>query len=115
MLLPENTISYLGEQELQGIEHLVLEVKDHAYFGYFNLGTLRGMSSLKVLELRAQNGVNNRWGPADAARDILRDLSSEVLEWPDWKMPEIRILQAGTGRELFVLKGREDLLPKEQD
>lgn len=114
VLLPEGTISYLGERELQGIERMVLEVRDHAYFGYYNLETLRGMGRLKVLELRAANGVSYSWGTGGAATDIFRDLRTEMLDWPDWEVPEeIRIVQAETGQELSVIRGREDLLPSE--
>jgi hypothetical protein len=114
--LHEGTVTYLGNEELEGIERLVLDVKDHAYFGYFNLGYLRGMSSLKMLELRAENGVRHSWETGDAVSDIFRDLRTELLEWPDWKVPdEIRIVQAGTGQELCVIRGREDLLKMEEE
>jgi hypothetical protein len=113
--LPEGTISYLGKEELEGIEKMVLEVKDHGYFGYFNLGTLRGMSNLKMLELTTVNEVNYRRGSEGAVSDIFRDLRTEVLEWPEWKVPEeIRIVEAGTGLELCIIRGREDLLPMEE-
>jgi hypothetical protein len=115
--LCEGTVNYLGNEELEGIERLVLGVKDHAYFGYFNLGYLRGMSSLKMLVLRAENTVRYSWETRDdAVSDIFRDFRSEVLEWPDWKVPdEIRIVHAGTGQELCVIRGREDLLKMEEE
>jgi hypothetical protein len=114
--LPENTINYLGREELEGIERMVLEVKDHAYFGYFNLVTLRGMAALKELELRVENGVRYSWGTGEAANDIFKDLRTEVLEWRDWKVPGlIRIVLAGTGQELCVIRGRRDLLGDDEE
>jgi hypothetical protein len=113
---PENTINYLGREETEGIERMVLEIKDHAYFGYFNLSLLRGMRALKELELRVENGVSYAWGPAEAANDIIRDLKTEALEYRDWKMPEVvRIVRAGTGQELHVIRGRGDLLEEEEE
>jgi hypothetical protein len=112
--LPDNAINYLGKEELAGIERMVLEVKDHAYFGYFHLSTLRGMTALRELELRVENGVRYSWGSRGAADGIFKDLRAEVLEFQDWEMPGlIRIVQAGTGQELCVIRGRGDLLVEE--
>lgn len=95
---------------------MVLEVKDHAYFGYFNLSTLRGMRALKELELRVENGVRYSWGTGEAVNDIFRDLRTEVLEYPDWKVPrEIRIVLAETGKESCVIRGRADLLGEHEE
>lgn len=112
---PDNTINYVGREETDGIERMVLEVKDHAYFGYFNLSLLRGMRSLRELELRVENWVRYSWRTEGAADDIIRDLRTEVLDYQDWKMPDvIRIVQAGTGQELCVIRGRGDLLVEEE-
>lgn len=105
----------MGREETDGIERMVLEVKDHAYFGYFNLSLLRGMRSLRELELRVENWVRYSWRTEGAADDIIRDLRTEVLDYQDWKMPDvIRIVQAGTGQELCVIRGRGDLLVEEE-
>ena len=93
----------------------MLDVSDHAYFGYFNLKTLRAMRALQALELRVHTGVKYSWGTGQPADDILRDFTAEVTEWPEWEVPElIRIVQAETGDELCVIRGRGDLVVEEE-
>lgn len=89
-------------------------MKDFAYFGYFNLSTLRLMKNLKELKLTVEKGVRYTWGAGEAGVEITRDLEAEVKEWPEWRVPEIRILQRETGREIVVIRGREDLVEEEE-
>jgi hypothetical protein len=111
----EGTISYLGPAELEGIESMTLEVKDHAYFGYFNLSTLRSMRNLRELKLVVEKGVSYSWESGDPTPDILRDLETEVEEWPEWEIPEIRIVQKETGLDIVCIRRREDLLLEEDE
>lgn len=95
---------------------MVLEVKDHAYFGCFNLNTLRDMRALRYLELRVENGLRYSWGTeGGAAPDILKDFRAEVVDWPDWQVPEIRIVEGTTGSELVVIRGRGDLVDEDSE
>ena len=51
----------MAETELQGMVNVVLEVKDTAYFGHFNMEIIKRMRSLKRVDLWADKGVTISW------------------------------------------------------
>jgi hypothetical protein len=95
---------------------MALEVKDYAHFCCFNLDTLRAMRNLKELELFCTEGTTYSWAMGEAGLEIFADLTGEVREWPEWRVPEITIFwQHGKVQESMHIRGREDLMLEEED
>ena len=97
IVFPEGVISYLQENELQGIQSMVLEMRDYAYFGHFNMDILRGMRELSKLELRVAKGGESRWDGGDFMSILVNDFRDAEEMHPEWQMPYIKIVSKHTG------------------
>ena len=57
----DTLLVYLGELELNGLQNIVLDVKDCGYFGHFNMDIVKKMKYLKKLDLWGDKGVTYSW------------------------------------------------------
>ena len=95
-------LSYLAGTELQGIQSLILDVKDCAYFGHYNMELVKQMKSLKTLDMWADRGANASWDVRDAYLRYLTQSFEETKEIdPGWECPVVRIFN----RESKLLVG----------
>ena len=105
VIFPEGIISYLEGPELQGIQSMILELGDYAYFGHFNMDTLRSMRKLKTLELRVERSETSNWDRGDFLATLTNDFGEEGALHPEWDMPSIKIVSKHTGEA--VMLGRD--------
>jgi len=83
----DSVLSYLAEPELQGIQTLILDVRDSAYFGHFNMEILKQMKNLKVLDMWADRGVTYSWQDNSYLHQLLRCFD-EMKEFDlGWECP----------------------------
>lgn len=103
---PDNMLVSIPRKELESITHVVLEVKDKAYFGHFNMETVKKMSNCKEMKLMVPSGAIYL---ADTVRDPLAPLigsfEDAMREDPGWECPRILIFDKDSGEELSVLEG----------
>jgi hypothetical protein len=102
-------IHFLKTLELTGIQRLVLDVKDPAYFAHFGMEILKMMQpNLVELELGIQRGDVWSWNDG---RDYLQKVQGDFLDAidadPGWRWPEIRIVEAETGDLFERIVGHE--------
>ena len=105
IVFPDGIISYLKEAELQGIQSMILELADVAYFGHFNIDILRSMRGLKTLELRVENTGAPNWSNEDPMSTLANDLREEGVLHPEWDMPLIKLVSKHT--DAVVMLDRE--------
>ncbi len=99
---PDGVISYLEEPELQAIQSMILKLRDYAYFGHYNIDTLRSMRNLKTLELRVETGQLFRdHGDNMLALQVANRLREEEELHPDLGMPSIRIVSKHFGETVL--------------
>jgi 2EXR family len=95
-------IQYIGPAELQGIQKMVLDIKDPAYFAHFSIDVLKQMQP-NLTEIELVLHQEEVWG-WNEGQDYLRKVNGDFLDAieldPKWHWPEIRIVEAKTG-ELF--------------
>lgn len=88
----DSILSYLAETELQSIRHLILDVRDCAYFGHFNMDNVKRMKNLKTLDMWADRYTITSWNGADA---YVKDLTKCFVETkeidPGWECPDVRV------------------------
>lgn len=97
---PSTTLGSLYPEELQSIRSMSLEVVDYPYFAHFNMGILKGMSSLKSLELRAIQNKELGW-TRGVLRTLMEDFDEERENFPDeGRMLNIKIVSGDTDKEL---------------
>ncbi|KAL3425004.1 hypothetical protein PVAG01_04285 [Phlyctema vagabunda] len=115
--VPEGVLAYLGHPELQRIVRMSMEVKDHSYFGHFNMDTIRQMPNLKELDLFSGHGIMYSW---DRARNpyvevLQREFEEVKIEDPGWECPRVRIFSKSTGQEMASIEAGalEPELPRE--
>ncbi len=100
VFFPEGVIGYLEEPEREGIQSMILELSDYAYFGHYNIDTLRSMRKLKTLELKSEKGSLSNWDHWDKLLTVMNDLTEEGELHPEWEMPPIRIVPRQNGETL---------------
>jgi hypothetical protein len=91
---PDGVIQHLEEPELQAIQSMILE---YAYFGHYNIDTVRSMRKLKTLELRVETGQLFSWDLGDNMLALANQLREEEELHPELGMPSIRIVSKHTG------------------
>jgi hypothetical protein len=109
ILCADSVLLSMEDEEVERVQKLVLEVKDVAYFGHFQMDILMRMKKLRELDLRIEDGVFN-WDLARGYRDsyvdiMRRDFKQARTRNPEWECPDVRILDRETGKELSVIPG----------
>lgn len=99
----DGVINYLDEPELQAIQSMILELRDYAYFGHYNIDTLRSMRKLKTLELRVETGQLFSYDHGDNMLALANQLREEEELHPELGMPPIRIVSKQTGETVVYL------------
>jgi len=98
-------LAYLGRAELDAIQNMVLDVKDYAYFGFYNMDIIKGMKSLEALDLVVDRELLH----ASWQRPYVVVLSNEFNEAkqgdPLWQCPRIRIFSSDSGKLVHHLDG----------
>jgi hypothetical protein len=101
----DTMLEYLGEEEAEHLQRMILEVKDAAYFGHFHMDVLMRMRKLRELDLLVQQEVIG-WNRGRRYLDILiGDFEQARIEDPAWECPRVRIVDRNTGKELSVIPG----------
>jgi len=111
----DSILAYLAETELRSIQSLILDVKDCAYFGHYNMEFVTRMQCLKNLELWADQGENYSWNtsfsnaerpswPAYVSRLLGAFEDAKEIN-PGWECPDVRIFNRGTGLNVENIKG----------
>jgi hypothetical protein len=95
-------IHYLRTPELRSIQTAVMDIKDPAYFVHFGIDILKQMQpNLTELELVVHPWEVWNW---NQGQEYLQKVNGDFLDViaadPEWRWPEIRIVEARTG-ELF--------------
>jgi len=97
----QNLLRCLGKLELEGIQRLVLVIKDPSYFADFNSQFLKMMQhNLRELELLIDQGDEYR-GPRtrDMFEWLPKDIRWSVAQDNDWtKPPNITVIDMKDGR-----------------
>ena len=103
----DSILSYIREEELDRVQRLTLEVRDAPYFGHFHLDVLVRMSSLRELDLLAQQEIMDSWDFERRHPHGLKvDFGLARMKYPAWNYPRVRIMDGNTGKELIVIPGR---------
>jgi hypothetical protein len=101
----DSILEYIGEEEVERVQRMILEVKDAVYFGHFHMGVLMRMGKLRELVLLVQEGVLS-WNPDRSYVDsLIGDFEQARNKDPSWECPRVRILDIYTGKELIVIPG----------
>ncbi|RHZ67379.1 2EXR domain-containing protein [Aspergillus thermomutatus] len=102
--LPEDVLPYLGSDELDHVQSLIVEVMDTSYFGHFYLPLLRGMTRLQRLDLVvAETGRHGHSWQPDRYMALREDFHEAMAAYPEWKCPNVRIVARHTGEEMGVI------------
>lgn len=97
-------LEYIRAPELQGIQRMILEVRDMAYFGHFYMDILKLMEGLKELEIVVWE--KQRWESTGHHRGILiRDFEEAKILDPGWECPKVKIVTHSTGEEVGSIPG----------
>jgi hypothetical protein len=113
-------LNFLGLKELQGIQRMVLDVNDPAYFGHFSIGIfLKMQPNLVDLELICHKVI--QWGVSNGRRhlEIVKDtfvdaIADGVQKEIEWIRPDIKIIDAFSG-ELYTYMSRIATLEELED
>lgn len=85
---------------------MVLQAKDCAYFGFYNMEVLKSMKRLRELEIYAERGVGSWWSEGEGYVFLLmRDFKEAMEADPGWECPMVRIFDGETGREVRFIEG----------
>jgi hypothetical protein len=102
----DNLLEYIGEKEINGVQRMVLEIKDAAYFGFFHMDVLKQMVKLKELDLLMQDGeIHSRNRGRRYVGTVTDDFAHARYKDPGWVCPRVRILDTDTKEELTVIAG----------
>jgi hypothetical protein len=101
----DGVLPHLPHTPLFEIQKMVLQTKDCAYFGFYNMEILKRMKSLRDLEIYADRGVVYRWNDGDRYLNLLTGDFEEAMEVdPGWECPRVRIFDEAE-REVRVIEG----------
>lgn len=83
---------------------MVLDVRDCAYFDFFNMDCLRNMSALENLELLFSERTELR--SRDRGSQLLvKDFESMRRDFPEWNCPQVRVINKSTLELVVVIEG----------
>jgi hypothetical protein len=101
----DSILEYMGDDELERIQRMILDVKDEAYFCHFHVESLMRMRMLTELELLV-TGEKISWYRGRRHLDgLIGDLEQTRIQNPTWVCPHVVILQKITGEELSDIPG----------
>ncbi|EPE27974.1 hypothetical protein GLAREA_04765 [Glarea lozoyensis ATCC 20868] len=102
----DGILSYLTGEEKRGVQKLVLETKDVAYFGHFNLDFIVQMESLRELEIWGDGANLPSWYDNERyLRNIRGDFEEARNTDPGWECPRVRLMNSKTNREDGIIEG----------
>jgi hypothetical protein len=103
---PDSVLEYMGEEEVQRVQRMILDVRDSEYFGHFHMDVIKRMSKLMEVSLLAQDGQLQNWYRAGRfVERLVGDFEEGRYSDPGWECPRVRILNKNTGEELRVFAG----------
>jgi hypothetical protein len=92
--------------ELNCIQTMTIETKDCAYFGHYNMDILKGMKSLRELEIWARKGAVYSWDRGEWFVGVIeRDFEVARKEDPGWECPRVKIFNGETGELGGIVDG----------
>lgn len=119
----DSMLQFLSETEVRGIQRLVLDVKDAAYFGHFNMSTVTRMRALRSLHLWASKPadpyshmvhgrsmfVSSFGDPVNGGNRFLRQLLGAFEDAkemdPGWECPTVLIFDRSNGAVIGNIEG----------
>jgi hypothetical protein len=102
----DGVLPYIPRSPLLEIQKMVLQTKDCAYFGFYNMEILMSMKRLRELEIYAERGVVSWWNDGDRYLNLLMTDFKEAMEAdPGWKCPRVKIFDGRTGKEMRFIEG----------
>lgn len=102
----DSLLPHMPQDLLHKIQHVITDTKDCAYYGSYHMPTLYGMQSLRELEIYAEKGLVYEGDDPDRFIDLLVSEFEDVMEEnPGWECPNVRIVDAQTGKDLRFIKG----------
>jgi 2EXR family len=102
----DSILEYIGEEEVQSIQRMTLDVHDAEYFGHFHMDVVTRMSSLKELSLLTHERQRYNWSRWERRVEALNnDFKEARYTDPGWACPRVRIINSDTGEELGVIEG----------
>jgi hypothetical protein len=107
--IQDRHLSHLHYLDMAKIRHLVVDIKDWAYFWHYHMDTIKNMGALETLDLIVKEGVLNSWDDRSAAQILLRYFEVEREDDDGWRIPRLRVLDTITGRLLGEVDPSEEL------
>lgn len=105
--ISDHILVHLPKDALQNIRYMVLDVRDAAYFDFFNMECLRSMEVLETLELLIERREEiTHGGMRD--RDIgtlIEDFEGSRRVCPEWNCPDVRIVDKSTRELIITIQG----------
>ena len=102
----DGVIPYIPRDTLVSIRTMVLETKDCAYFGLYNMEILKSMSALRELEIFADRGTIPWWDEGDRHLTFLMSDFEEAREQdPGWECPRVKFFDSETGKQCRYIEG----------
>jgi hypothetical protein len=102
----DGVLPYVPRAPLLEIQKMVLQTKDCAYFGFYNMDIIKSMKRLRELEIYAERGVVSWWNDGDRYLNLLMTDFEEAAEAdPGWECPRVRIFDGETGKEVRYIEG----------
>jgi 2EXR family len=102
----DGVLPYISRTPLLEIQKMVLQTKDCAYFGFYNMEILKSMKRLRELEIYAERDVAYWWNEGDRYLNLLMTDFEEAMEAdPGWGCPMVRIFDGETGKEMRFIEG----------
>lgn len=102
----DSLLQYIGKEERNAVERLVLDVKDTQYFGHFNMDHIIQMKKLVDLVLETGNTYVPSWdSPTRYLTTIANDFEDAQYKDPGWETPTVRILKRDTKELLKTIPG----------
>jgi hypothetical protein len=101
----DSSLEHIGDDELERVQRLIVDVNDEAYFAHFHVDVLIQMGMLRDLELLVL-GENVSWYRGRRYMDgMVYEMEQARKKNPTWVCPYIRIVQKTSGKELGVIPG----------
>jgi len=98
----DSDLAYLGPEESQGIQRMVVDVRDSAYFTHYNMDTVVKMVQLKELDIMMDDGMLYGRGRVQM---LNQDFEDARREHPGWVCPRVRMLKRLAGDTLSEIEG----------
>ncbi|KAH6668768.1 hypothetical protein B0J14DRAFT_150130 [Halenospora varia] len=100
----DNMLLYLKQTELEGMQRMIVEVRDILYFAHYNIETIMKMKKLKSMEILTTDG-EMPWGRGNYGAGLIRDFEGARFEDPGWECPSLEITNIDNGNQLGFFAG----------